>query len=126
MRFVKILAAILVHLGQYIQGYPQRKRLQIRLYVVQSVCLHSGFHVGKNLLISVLNYFVNHQNTQLNVETKYQASNRHIFRVLLYIVFTVSSFVGNPLLSLHKSLKSDNLKKHYCSIIMMFSRPIYD
>ena len=31
---------------------------------------------------SVLNHSVNHQNTQLNAETKNKASNRHIFRVL--------------------------------------------
>ena len=30
----------------------------------------------------MLNYFVNHQNTSLVAETKIQASNRHIFRVL--------------------------------------------
>ncbi len=42
---------------------------------------------------------VNHLNTQLNAKTKNQASNRHIFRVLgrlysllLWVVFTVSSF----------------------------------
>ena len=37
--------------------------------------------IDQNCLISVLNHFFIHQNTQLNAETKYQASNRHIFRV---------------------------------------------
>ena len=38
------------------------------------------FLFGQNYLISVLNHFKNHQNTQLNAETKNQASNRHIFQ----------------------------------------------
>ena len=52
-------------------------RLQSRLY---EIFLHLGFLVGQNWLISVLNYLVNHHNTQLNTETKNQALNRHIFK----------------------------------------------
>ena len=45
--------------------------------------MHLGFLVvGQNCLISVLYHLVNHQITQLNSETKNQALNRHIFRVL--------------------------------------------
>ena len=63
-----------------IQGFPQRMRLQRRLY---GICFfHSGFLEGQNWFISVLNHSVNHQNTQLNAEAKKQASTRHIFRVL--------------------------------------------
>ena len=39
--------------------------------------------------MSVLNHAVNHQNTQLNAETKNQTLE-------VQVVFTVSSFVGNP------------------------------
>ena len=38
-----------------------------------SVFLHLGFLEGKQILIFVLNHLVNHQNTQLNAETKKQA-----------------------------------------------------
>ena len=41
-------------------------------------CIQVSF-VGQNWFISVLKHFVNHQNTQLNAETKNQALNRHIF-----------------------------------------------
>ena len=54
--------------------------------------LHSGFVVGPNWIVSVLHHLVIHQNTQLNAEIKYQASNRQIFRVI-WAVLTVSSFV---------------------------------
>ena len=58
-------------------------RLQRRLYRICLIdFLHSGFCVDQNLAISVLKHLVNHQNTQLNAETKHQASNRQTFRVL--------------------------------------------
>ena len=68
----------------YIQGYPQRIRLQRRLILV-----------GQNWLISVLEveHFVNHQNIQLNAETKNQALNRHIE---FWVVFTGLFFEGEP------------------------------
>ena len=70
-----------------IQGYPLRMSLQRRLYTKfdYPIFLHLGFLIGQNWLISVLNQSVNRQHTQmikLNAETKKQASNRHIFRVL--------------------------------------------
>ena len=51
------------------------------------------FFVDQNCLISVLNHLINHQNTQLNAETKNQTPNRHIFRVLgrLYILILCGS-----------------------------------
>ena len=49
---------------------------------VYFVFLHSEFLAGQNWHISVLSYFVNHQNTQLNAKTKNQAYSLHIFRVL--------------------------------------------
>ena len=60
-----------------IQGYSQSMRLQRRLY---GICLvrFLAFRVPyrpKN----VFNHLVNHQNTQLNAETKNQASSRHNF-----------------------------------------------
>ena len=53
---------------------------------VQNVSLHIGFLVDENWLVPVLNHLVNHQNIQLNAETKNQASNCHILKVvgLLY------------------------------------------
>ena len=50
--------------------------------LVQSVFLLSvsGFLVGQNY--TGLFLLVNHQNTQLNAESKNEALNRHIFRVL--------------------------------------------
>ena len=42
----------------------------------------SGFFIGQNWLLSGLYHLVNHQNTQVNADTKFQAENRHIFRVL--------------------------------------------
>ena len=36
----------------------------------------------KTCFFSVLDNLVNHQNTQLNAETKNQSSNRHIFGVM--------------------------------------------
>ena len=71
-----------------VQGYPHRMRLQSRFY---EIFLHLGFLVGQNWLISVLNYLVNHHNTQLNTETKNQALNRHIFK------FSGSSLQYHPL-----------------------------
>ena len=44
------------------------------------------------------NHLVNHQNTQKNAKIKNQVSNRHTLRV--WVVFTVASFVGNPLESI--------------------------
>ena len=58
-------------------------RLQSRLSEICIVrFLDSGFFVGQNRLITVLNHLENQQNTQLNAEAKNQASNRHIFGVL--------------------------------------------
>ena len=48
----------------------------------------------KKAFISARIHFVNHQNTALNPETKKQASNRHIFKVLGRL--TVPFFRGNP------------------------------
>jgi len=42
--------------------------------------------------MSVPHHKVNHQNTQLNAETKNKASSLEF-----YVVFKVSTFVGNPL-----------------------------
>ena len=46
---------------------------------VKSIFLDSGFLVGQNWIISVLNHSIHHQNTKFNAETKIEASNRHIF-----------------------------------------------
>ena len=53
----------------------------ISWFSVGQNCIISWFFVGQNCLISVLNYLVNHQNTQLETETKNQPLNRHIFKV---------------------------------------------
>ena len=50
--------------------------------IVLSVFLHSGFLVGLSCGISVFNYLVNNQNTQLTTESRNEALIRHIFRVL--------------------------------------------
>ena len=42
--------------------------------------LHSGFIVGRKWIISVLYHLINHQNTELNAETKEHAWNHYIFR----------------------------------------------
>ena len=42
----------------------------VRNFFGQFPCTRSGFLVGQNWLISVLNHYVNHQNTQLNAKTK--------------------------------------------------------
>ena len=44
---------------------------------------------------SVNQVYINYQNNQLDVEVKNLVSNRHIF-LEFWVVFTVSSFVGNP------------------------------
>ena len=76
-----------------VQDNPYRMRLQRRLYAIfYPVFLHSGFRVGQNWHITV--FIINHQHAKENVETKNQDLNRDIFRVL--VVFTVSSFMGNP------------------------------
>jgi len=64
-----------------IQGYPQRMRLQRRLYRIFFFCFLT-FRVpcrSKLAYLCVLNHLVNHQNTQLNAKTKNQAFNLHIF-----------------------------------------------
>ena len=75
---------------------PKRMRLHKRLYVIffsPFSCIWDSLQ-GKNRLICMLNHLANHQNTEFNQETKNQASNCHTFR--FFIVFTVSSVVGNP------------------------------
>ena len=70
------------YLKPFIQGYPQRMRLQRRLH---GICLvhFLVFKVlaGQKWLISVLNHLVDQINTPLSVETRKQASTRHIFGV---------------------------------------------
>ena len=44
-------------------------------------CIQGSLEAKTGLFL-LLNQLVNHQNTQLNAETKNQASNRHIFIVL--------------------------------------------
>ena len=59
------------------------KLIQRRLYGNCLVCLLAfNFLVGQNWLLSVLDHLEKHQSIQLNEETKNQASNRYIFRVL--------------------------------------------
>ena len=41
--------------------------------------LKFALNLGQDWLLILLNHLVHHQNTQLNAETKNQASNRHIF-----------------------------------------------
>ena len=58
-------------------------RLQGRLY---GICLVLFITLTvperEKAFISARNHFVNHQNTALNPETKKQATNSHIFRLL--------------------------------------------
>ena len=57
---------------EYIQCYPQRMRLQRRLYGIYLVHFLS-FRVpciGQNWIIFVLNHLINYQNTQLSAKTK--------------------------------------------------------
>ena len=44
--------------------------------------VHPGFLVGQNWRIAMLNHLVDHLSTQLNAETKKQASNPHICEFL--------------------------------------------
>ena len=60
----------------YIQGYPQRMRLQRQLY---GICL---IHFLAFRVSCRPNHLVNHQNSQWSAETKNHASERDIFRVL--------------------------------------------
>jgi len=53
----------------------------VRNLLRQFTCIQ-GYLVGQNSHISQLNHLVNHLNTKLSAETKNQASNRHIFKVL--------------------------------------------
>ena len=66
-----------------VQGYPQRMRLQRRLY---EIFLHFlGFRDPcrpKLPFYSVLNNLEKPSKIQLNANTKNQTSNRHIFGVL--------------------------------------------
>ena len=58
-------------------------RLQRRLHGICLVrFLHSGFLVGQNWHISVLDHLAYDQTTQLNAVTKNKASNRHVFKIL--------------------------------------------
>ena len=57
------------------QDYQQKMRLQRRLSIFW--CIQDSL-----LAKPVLNHNIHHQNTKLNAETKTQALNRHIFRVL--------------------------------------------
>ena len=41
--------------------------------------LKFALNLGQDWLLILLNHLVHHQHTQLNAETKNQASNRHIF-----------------------------------------------
>ena len=51
------LDAIRLILSIYLQGHPQRMRLQRRCTeFVQSVLFHLGFLVGKNWLLFILNH----------------------------------------------------------------------
>ena len=68
------------------KGYPQRTRLQslkddCKKFVLSNFRIHGSWFndIAHNCLFSVFNHLVNHQNTQLNAETKNQASNHHIF-----------------------------------------------
>ena len=66
----------------HIQGYSQKMRLQRRLYIFfESIFFAFKLPCRPDWHISVLDHFVNHENTQLNAETKNLASNRHIFTV---------------------------------------------
>ena len=51
-------------------------------YMPQLFLFNILYIVGQNWAISVLIYLENHKNNQLNAETKNQASDRHIDRVL--------------------------------------------
>ena len=67
-------------------------RLQRRLYEICLVSFLVGFLVGGNWLFSMLNHLANYQNTQLSSETKIQASNCHIFRVLVFYSLILRGF----------------------------------
>ena len=53
------------------------------------------FFVDQNCLISVLNHLINHQNTQLNAETKIKL--QIVIFLEFWVLFTFSSFVGHPI-----------------------------
>jgi len=82
-----------------LQGYPKKMRLGRELYWACLVhfLLFKFPCVDQNWLMPMLNYFVNHQNTSLVAETKIQASNRHIFRVLgrLYSLILKTTRAGS-------------------------------
>ena len=76
---------------------------------VKSVFLHFGVLEDKNWHISVLNHCINHQNTQLNAETKNRASHCYFFLFLacffsLILCGTFNPWVG-PLIYVVKSQK---------------------
>ena len=116
-----------------IQGYLQVCLVRFLVFrvpcrFVQSIVLYSGFLVGFvqsiNWLISVPNYFVNHQNTQWNAEIENQNSNRHFFQsfgssfqshslwVNLYILHQRYNFLISSFDVTHKYMRNTNLSSY--------------
>ena len=80
-------------------------RLQRRLYKICLVrFLHLRCLVGQNCLISVPNNLVDHQNNYLNAETKNK------LKIKFFVVFTVSSFSGNPVFHCYPTGNKDDIE----------------
>ena len=72
-------------------GWDFKRRLY-GIWLVRFVAFWVPCRIKLNLVYSCK---INQQNTQFNANTKTQVSNRQIFE--LWAVFTVLSFVGNPI-----------------------------
>ena len=79
-----------------IQGYLQRMRRLCGIFLVHFLKFR-GFFQAKICFFYVLNQLAIHSNTRLKAGTKNHALICHNLSV--WVVFTVSPFVGNPLLS---------------------------
>ena len=75
--------------------------------------LHLEFPVGQNWLISALNNLQHHQNTQLSLET--QSKLQIVIFLEFWVVFTVSSFVGNPV---YENLGTQEKRKRCQDILL--------
>ena len=104
--------------NKIIQGYPERMRLQRRLYGIYSVCfLTLPVFCNCNLIFFFAKSFNNAFNDHIQ--------GRRLIFVQFYefhVVFTVSSFVGNPVGRI--SYKLDISERHFidkeCQLKMTF------
>ena len=76
-------------------GFPTRGEASDTIVRIWIVCfLLAEFLVGKNLCLYLFTHLINHQNTQLNDRTKIK--RQIVLFLKFWVVFTDSSFLGNP------------------------------